>query len=172
VPGGPAVSAPQGTVIDTRSLRHLAGFLRATGWRLIWGLNLGRGSLEEAVAEASAAASSLGDHLLAFQIGNEPDLFPGIHRGTEYSYLDYYAEYTRWKNAIREILPKAPFAGPDVFARTEWLEQFAATEAAEIQLLTHHYYAEGPPEDPASTIDNLLKPNQRRRTELHLSAFG
>jgi hypothetical protein len=46
----------------------------------------------EAVDEAMAVASSVGDRLLAFEIGNEPDLFAGIHRPADYSYADYYSE--------------------------------------------------------------------------------
>ena len=157
---GPAVASPKGTVIDRRSLCALATFLQATGWRLVWGLNLGRGSLDEIVEEAVAVATTVGDNLLAFEIGNEPDLFRGIHRPDNFAYADYYAEYSRFKNAIRDKLPKAPFAGPDVIVQTDWLEQFAKTEADDLKLLTHHYYAEGPPESPASTIENLLRPNE------------
>jgi hypothetical protein len=159
-PDGPAVSSPKATVVDRRGLLNLGTFLRATGWRLIWGFNLGRGTVEQAVDEAVAVAASVGGSLLAFEIGNEPDLFPGVHRPASYSYADYHAEYTRFKKAIRNQLPNAPFAGPDVIVHADWVEQFAATEAADLQLLTHHYYAEGPPENPASTIENLLKPNE------------
>ena len=73
---GPAVSSPQGTVVDRRAVDDLGSFLHATGWRLIWGLNLGRGTIEEAVDEAVSVAASVGDRLLAFEIGNEPDLLP------------------------------------------------------------------------------------------------
>ncbi len=158
-PDGPAVSSPKATVVDRRGIRDLGTFLRATGWRLIWGFNLGRGSVDEAVDEAIAVAASVGDRLLAFEIGNEPDLFPGVHRPANYSYTDYYTEYRRFKKAIRDKLPNAPFAGPDVIVHADWLEQFARAEAGDIKLLTHHYYAEGPPDNPSSTIENLLKPN-------------
>lgn len=159
-PDGPAVSSPKATVVDRRGVRDLGNFLRATGWRLIWGFNLGRGSVEQAVNEAVAVADSAGDRLLAFEIGNEPDLFPGVHRPANYSYADYYAEYRRFKQAIRNKLPNAPFAGPDVIVHPDWLEQFASTEATDLKLLTYHFYAEGPPDNPASTIENLLKPNR------------
>ncbi len=158
-PDGPAVSSPKATVVDRRGIRELGTFLRATGWRLIWGFNLGRGSVSEAVDEAMAVADSAGDRLLAFEVGNEPDLFAGVHRPPNYSYADYYAEYRRFKKAIRDKSPNAPFAGPDVIIHADWLEQFAAAESADIRLLTHHYYAEGPPDNPTSTIDTLLKPN-------------
>jgi len=158
-PNGPAVSSPKATIVDRRGIRDLGTFLRATGWRLIWGFNLGRGSVDEAVDQAVAVASSVGDRLLAFEIGNEPDLFPGVHRPANYSYADYYPEYRRFKKAIRDRLPNAPFAGPDVIVHPDWLEQLAAAEAADLELLTYHYYAEGPPDNPTSTIETLLKPN-------------
>jgi hypothetical protein len=158
-PDGPAVSSPKATVVDRRGIRDLGTFLRATGWRLIWGFNLGRGSVEEAVDQAAAVAASAGHSLLAFEIGNEPDLFPGVHRPANYSYADYYTEYRRFKKAIRDKLPNAPFAGPDVIVHADWLEQFAASEGADLKLLTYHYYAEGPPDNPTSTIETLLKPN-------------
>jgi hypothetical protein len=162
-PDGPAVSSPKGTVVDRRGLADLGTFLRATGWRLIWGFDLGqsggRAPIDQAVDQAVAVASSVGDRLLAFEIGNEPDLFPGVHRPGNYSYADYYAEYRRFKKAIRDKLPDAPFAGPDVIVHADWLQQFAATEAADLKLLTYHFYPEGPPDNPTSTIENLLKPN-------------
>ncbi len=52
--GGEEVSQPKGTVVNERVLRELGGFLEATGWRLIWGVNLGERGVEEAVAEARA----------------------------------------------------------------------------------------------------------------------
>jgi hypothetical protein len=158
-PDGPAVSSPKATVVDRRGIRDLGTFLRATGWRLIWGFNLGRGTVDQAVDEAMAVSASAGENLLAFEIGNEPDLFASVHRPGNYAYSDYYAEYRRFQQAIRDKLPNAPFAGPDVIIHADWLEQLAAAEAPDLKLLTHHYYAEGPPDNPTSTIENLLKPN-------------
>jgi hypothetical protein len=115
--------------------------------------------VENAVAEAVAVTEAVGDRLLAFEIGNEPDLFAGIHRPGDYSYADYHDEFRRYKDAIRATLPDAAFAGPDVFVRTDWVDEFAKSDAADLRLLTHHYYAQGPPDDPASTIESLLSPN-------------
>src|SRR6185437_5387799 len=78
-PDGNLVSSPKSSVINTESLRQLGNFLDATGWKLIWGLNLGNGTVDEAVQEAQAVASAAGDNLLAFEIGNEPDLY--VHEG-------------------------------------------------------------------------------------------
>lgn len=63
--------------ITPESIRNLAGFLDATGWRLIYGLNLGTGTPAEAVEEAAFVRRQWGSRLLALQIGNEPDVFGG-----------------------------------------------------------------------------------------------
>jgi len=48
-----AVSAPKESVINRAAVEDLGGFLRATGWKLIWGLNLGTGTPEMAADEAA-----------------------------------------------------------------------------------------------------------------------
>jgi hypothetical protein len=156
---GTAVSAPKATVINLRSLDDLAGFLRATEWSLIWGLNLGSGSVEEAVTEARAVASTAGDRLLAFEIGNEPDLFLREGHRQHYSYDEYLKEYRRYKAAIRAALPNSVFAGPDAAIATDWAEQFAQDEGHDLGLLTHHYYREG--QSPRSTMEKLLRPDPK-----------
>jgi glycosyl hydrolase family 79 len=153
------VSAPKHTKINEAGLRDLAGFLDATGWSLIWGLNLGSGSVDDAVAEARAVAREVGDRLLAFEIGNEPDLY--VHEGhrPRYSYEQYLAEYRRYKSAVRAALPRVGFAGPDAAIATDWVEHFAADEGRDLRLLTHHYYREG--QNPTSTADKLLHPDPK-----------
>jgi hypothetical protein len=154
-----AVSAPKRTVINGAGLRDLAGFLDATEWSLIWGLNLGNGSVEDAVAEAHAIVHAVGNRLLAFEIGNEPDLY--VHEGhrPRYSYEQYLAEYRRYKFAVRAALPHVGFAGPDAAIATDWVERFAADEGRDLRLLTRHYYREG--QNPGSTIDKLLHPDPK-----------
>jgi hypothetical protein len=162
-PEGQAASAPQpqATVVNAASISDLGEFLEATGWKLIWGLNLGRGTPQQAVEEARAVAASAKGKLLALEVGNEPDLFDRAHRPQGYGYEQFHEEYRRYRDAVRAKLPGVPFAGPDVAVKTDWVSRFAADEGRDIKLLTHHYYAEGPPQNPASTIENLLRPNEK-----------
>ncbi len=146
-PDAVASPAAKATVIDSESLRDLAGFLDATGWRLIWGLNLGSGNEQSAADEAVAVAAAVKDKLLAFEIGNEPDGFAGdtfnAHRPRTYDYDDFLSDYRAYKAAIRSKLPGAPFAGPDASYRTDWVTRFAADEGGDLRLLTRHYYRAG-----------------------------
>jgi hypothetical protein len=162
-PEGQAVSAPepQTTVVNAAVIEDLGEFLDATGWKLIWGLNLGRGTPQQAVEEAQAVTSSAKGKLLALEIGNEPDLFDRVHRPQGYGYEQFHEEYRRYRDAVRAKLPNVPFAGPDVAIKTDWVTRFAADEGRDIKLLTHHYYAEGPPENPASTLENLLRGDEK-----------
>jgi len=159
------VSSPYGTTVNDRALKELGGFLDATGWKLIWALNLGSGSEEEAVAEAKAVVAVAQDRLLAFEIGNEPDLFSHEkHRPPGYDYEQWLADYRRYKKALRAQLPGIPLAGPDAAGKTEWVSRFAVDEGKDIVLLTHHYYREG--QNPGSTIAKLLGVDAKLQPQL------
>ena len=161
----PAVSSPYGTVVDDAALHELGGFLQATGWNLIWALNLGSGSEADAVTEARAVTAVAGERLLAFEIGNEPDLFSRErHRPSGYGYDQWLADYRRYKTALRAQLPGIPLAGPDVAGKTDWVPRFAADEGKDAVLLTHHYYREG--QNPGSTIEKLLGIDAKLQPEL------
>jgi hypothetical protein len=155
---GKPLSSPEGkagSVVNDAVLQELGSFLDATGWTLIWGLNLGNGGLENAIDEAKAVTAAAKKHLLAFEVGNEPDLFSHQgHRHAGYSYDDYVREYRTYRDALRKAIPNIDFAGPDVAVATEWVERFATDEGKDLKLLTHHYYREG--QNPTSTLDKLL----------------
>lgn len=155
-PQGKLVATPKGSVINQDSLRQLGSFLEATGWQLIWGLNLGGGTQQNAIDEARAVAEIAKDKLLAFEIGNEPDLFAHEgHRPHGYNYQNHLEEYRRFKSAIRAALPGIPFAGPDAALENDWVQRFAKDEGSDLKLLTHHYYRGGAG-NPTSTLDQLL----------------
>jgi hypothetical protein len=63
------------TAIEPASVDRLNGFLEATGWTAIYGLNLGTGTPEQDAEEAAYVARRLGKRLLYFQIGNEPEFY-------------------------------------------------------------------------------------------------
>jgi len=164
-PEVPAVSSPYGTVINDAALRDLGGFLQATEWKLIWALNLGRGSEADAIAEARAVLAIAGERLLAFEIGNEPTCsLMQKHRPSGYGYEQWLADYRRYKTALRAQLPGIPLAGPDAAGKTDWVTRFAADEGKDAVLLTHHYYREG--QNPGSTIAKLLGVDPKLQPQL------
>lgn len=153
-------SEKETTVINQAVLDEFGGFLRATGWKAMWGLNLGSSSKEDAMREAVAVHRALGDRLHSFEIGNEVDLLPRFK-----SYEDYHSAYTDYQASIRSALPGVPFSGPDVAGNTQWAIDFAATEFKDLRLLTHHYYRTGA-RRPEATIETLLAPDPAFKTKL------
>jgi hypothetical protein len=158
--------APAPVNITPQAIRNLRDFIDACGWKLIYGLNMGTGTPEDAASEASYVMDAIGSKLIAFQLCNEPDLFyrNGI-RKSDYDYKQFAAEWLRFYQAIRERVPNAPFAGPDTAYNNEWLVPFARQFKHEAAFLSQHYYAEGPPTDPSMTIERLLKPNPKLQAE-------
>jgi hypothetical protein len=165
-PDEQAVSAPKGSVVNHASLQQLGSFLEATNWRLIWGLNLGSTDERQATAEAQAVASAAKTHVLAFEIGNEPDLFGRgtAHRPKNYDYGRFLTEFRHYKAAIRAKVPGVPFAGPDVAGATDWVVRFAKDEGRDLKLLTHHYYRECA--SATSTLEKLLHVDPKLAPEL------
>jgi len=151
--GIPGLAPIQPEMVDA-----LAAFARQADWQVIYGINLANNTTARAAAEASYAARALGGNLLAFEIGNEPDLFPhNGHRPRSWSYGDYLTEWRAMARAIAAAAPAARLAGPVAASfSTGYTLPFARDAAGEIGLLTEHYYrADG--RDPGSTLDLLLQ---------------
>ncbi|MGO8673046.1 MAG: glycosyl hydrolase family protein [Capsulimonadaceae bacterium] len=155
------------TTITRSAIDHLAGFLEASGWSLIYGLNLGHGTPDAAADEAAYVAKAVGSGLLYFQNGNEPNLYHqnGI-RPLDYSFGDFRREWDQFHDAVLAKTPGATYGGPDVAGAVDWVEQFSYVEGSRIVELTGHYYAEGPPSNPSMNIDRLLRPHRRLVEEM------
>jgi hypothetical protein len=149
--------------ITPKAIDNLDGFLKATGWTCIYGLNLGYGTPETDIAEATYVFQKLGARLQYFQVGNEVDLFKGHLRDPETWNVDaYLAEWLKIARAVQKALPTARFGIPDVASDVTWLAQIADRWAAiedkpNVITLSHHYYWNGPPSNPEANIANLLK---------------
>ncbi len=152
--------------ITPEAVRNLSDFVDAIGWKLIYGLNMGTGTPEDAADEAAYVMKLLGPKLVAFQLCNEPDLF--YHNGIRkagYNFADFAKEWQHFFEVIRARVPNAPFSGPDTAFNNQWLVPFAKEFKSDIEFLSQHYYAEGPPTDPSMTIRRLLRPNPRLQAE-------
>jgi hypothetical protein len=149
--------------ISPEAIESLAGFLRATGWRVIYGLNFGNSSPERAAAEAAYVADRLGALIAFFQIGNEPDFYQDANNGTRprgWGFDDYLREWSDFANAISAKVPHASFGAPDVGSSSDWVSRFGTEMAPKLGdrlvALSAHYYAEGPPDNPRVTTARLL----------------
>jgi hypothetical protein len=147
-------------IITRQAIRNLREFLDAVNWRLIYGLNFASGSAARAADEASFVSHTMGNRLIAFVLGNEPDGYADdpIFRAKGYAFDQYFAEWQMWAKAIRAAVPHAPFAGPDTDGKIDtWVPEFARRTRGDAVLITAHFYGMGPASDPSMTAARLLE---------------
>jgi hypothetical protein len=151
--------------VTPEAIRNLNGFLKATGWTCIYGLNLGFAAEEADVAEARFVAQTLGSRLLYFQLGNEVDMFNRHLRDPKTWGVDaYLKEWIPLALAVQKAVPGAKFGMPDVASDVSWLPKIAnrwpsINERPNVTTLSHHYYWGGPPASPNVNIERLLRPS-------------
>lgn len=84
------------------------GLQNFPGSRWVFQVNLANNQsdrVENALLEARLALKYLGGSLDAFEIGNEPDLYPGDVRAADYSVKNYVAEWQPFADVIsKEVL--------------------------------------------------------------------
>src|SRR5579871_136467 len=152
--------------ITPDTIRQLDGFLRATGWSCIYGLNLGYGTPETAIPEARFVFETLGPRLQYFQIGNEVDNFPQyrLRERAEWNPDRYLDEWLVIARAVGDAIPGARFGLPDVAGDVIWLDRIADRWSSfenkpNVTTLSHHHYWGGPPSDPKANIQRLMLPD-------------
>lgn len=151
------------TQTTPQAIRNLREFLDLIQWRCIYGLNFAKGTPEQAAEEAAAVSAILGDRLICFQFGNEVDNFAkkGL-RPVGYDYSAFAVEWANFYQAVSVRVPNVKVAGPDSALTGAWIREFAGQFGKEVTLLTTHYYAEGPPNNPSMTIERLLNSTNPR----------
>jgi hypothetical protein len=137
----------------------LAGFLRATGWTVLYGVNLATGTASAAADEVTHAVQSLGDRLYAIEIGNEPDLYGG-HYFQSWNLQDFEQRWEQFRTAILAAAPNVVVTGPASAVNIDtWTLPFGQYVGKQkISLLTQHYYR-GNGQSPSSTDAVLVSPD-------------
>lgn len=156
----PAGAGDTAGVIAPADVDALAGFAKAAGWTVIYGVNMAADSATAAAAEATYAAKALGTSLAGFEIGNECDLYHSNgHRPTTWTYADFVTDWQSLRAAMHTAAPNALFTGPASASNYKgFTVPFAKDAAADIVLLTQHYYR-GNGQAAGSTLTELLQPD-------------
>jgi hypothetical protein len=151
------------TEVAAPDVTKLAAFVKATGWKVIYGINLKTNTAANAADEAQYAAKALGSSLLAFEIGNEPNFY-----NTEATYETAFESY---EGAIRAKVPGAVFDGPgSTNGQSAWLAPFAGKEKANgLSILTMHSYIG---DQTTGTIAGMLASNSSGVYETDQTALG
>jgi hypothetical protein len=128
--------------ITPADLTALAGLAKASGWKVILGVNLKEYDPASAANEAQYAQAALGSSLQAIEIGNEPDLY-SQYESDPSQYLTDFAAYV---SAIEQAAPGVPIEGtdaagaPDDSFQQAFVSDQEALSAPQINELTSHYY--------------------------------
>jgi hypothetical protein len=151
-PNGAGLTAGQTAPSDVDSL---AAFAAASGWPVLYGVNLAQSTPAIAAAEVAHAVQSLGSHLYGIEIGNEPDLYYKHYFPSTWAFTDYLTLWQSYATAILAQTPNVPLTGPVTAYKSAWFTSFAQAESKSVILLSDHYYrANG--QDPSSNIAALL----------------
>jgi hypothetical protein len=155
------------TPILPEQIDAFAAFVQATQWQVIYGVNLARNTPANAADEAAYVAGRLGPSLLAWEIGNEPDLYVRHgYRPDDWAYEDFLDEWRAYRAAMSAVRPGVPFSGPatsyDVARYTVRLVE----DVKDLGMVTHHYYR-ADRDDPDSTLRLLLQPHRGLVLELN-----
>ena len=145
-----ATSVKPGTTspnVGTAQVDALADFLKATGWKAIYSVNMrGSSTPQTAVTELTYVIPKLGDSLQAVEIGNELNLYSGINAESV---------WRTFAQAIRSAFPTTLIAGPGDFEDINYCTKFVGAEASLIDIVTHHYYR-GQAGTGTATLANLV----------------
>ena len=139
------------TPADLTALDTLA---KASGWKVILGVNLEEYDPARAADEAAHAVAALGSSLQAIEIGNEPNFY--------LSSSTYTTEFQAYVSAIEAAAPGVPIEGSDQFGspdssfQTAFVNYEAGLSAPNIVELTSHYYPEDACDGNTPTIADLL----------------
>ncbi len=152
-------------VIGRTTLDNFYGFLKATDWKCLHGINLAGNQPDSSADEAAYALKIGGTSILAIELGNEPNLYTNHDlRKKGYDCPTYLPEAAAAIKVIRARNPGIILAGPATARRPDhWFEDAVAGLKGQLQIGTSHLYAlSGGSTNPKSanfpSIENLLLP--------------
>lgn len=160
-PTGPGRTAGVVAPADLAALRRFAD---AVDWEVLHGLPFVHpdSSPGAAADEAGVVAATLGEHLAAYEFGNEPDLYAFDPTAAPLAgTLDQCR--TLWETfaaAVQDVDPATPLTGPGcclLQTLDSYSVPFVEAEAGSLGLVTQHYYRGFG--GGGQTIDLLLGPD-------------
>lgn len=149
-PDGPGQTWPQIAESDVNSW---AGFVKASGWQVLYAVNLGGSALPVgtpgyttpalAAAEIAYVSGQLGSLLYGVELGNEPDKYGdyGSYYACNWSLAQFEALWNEYRSAILATTPGVFITGPAGGHLSAWTIPFSETEtSSNLGLVTDHYY--------------------------------
>jgi hypothetical protein len=149
------------TTLTPKEYERLATLAKASGWKVIIGVNLKHKDAARAADEVAAAKKALGDALLAVEVGNEPNYYSKELAG--YSPATYYEDFEAYRVAIAKTAPGIGLLGPSggsAPTAIEFLIDFAKRQQdnpqRNLESLATHFYPACARTPPTPTMTDLL----------------
>jgi hypothetical protein len=100
--------------ITASNVQDLAGFLKATGWLCLYGVNLATSTPALAAEEVACVVSALGSNLLGIELGNEPDEYgvAGSFFAGNWTFQNFLNRWNSFRSVILQAVPHVPMTGP------------------------------------------------------------
>jgi hypothetical protein len=157
------------TTLTPAELTRLNTLAKASGWKVILGVNLKQKDAVRAADEIRYARSILGGSLLAVEVGNEPNYYPG------YSPAKYFTDFESYRKAIAATAPGVKLLGPSggsADAAVGYFKDFAKRQkAANLESLSTHFYPACARSKPVPTMKDLLSVGYRDRIRTRVQAL-
>jgi hypothetical protein len=149
------------TTLTPEELRRLETLARASGWKVILGVNLKHKDPARAADEVAAAKRILGDALLAIEVGNEPNYYS--KENPSYTPAQYHADFESYREAIARTAPGVGLLGPSggsAPGAVAYLTEFAGLQEhnpqRNLESLSAHFYPACARNTPTPTMTDLL----------------
>lgn len=123
-----------------------ADLANAMGVHFSLGVNMGQNNVQLAVDQATAYASQMpAGYLDVIEIGNEPDNYgyTGM-RSNPYSFTSYQSDFATWRSNVLPVLGSTTKLMGPAWGDTKNLinlSTFQGVEAANVSLVSQHFYA-------------------------------
>jgi hypothetical protein len=161
------------TTVTPQDLDRLATLVKASGWQVLYGLNLKHKDAARAADEVTAAKRILGDALVGIEVGNEPNYYSKEIPG--YSPTQYHADYELYREALAKVAPGLGLLGPGGGSAPnaiEFLTEFAKRQQTNpkhnLEALTTHFYPHCARNPPIPTMADLLSPEFHDRIKARI----
>jgi hypothetical protein len=149
------------TTITPADLERLHKLIQASGWKLLYGINLKHKDTPRAADEAGAVKKLFGEALIGFEVGNEPNYYS--KEDPKFTPAQYHADFEEYRAAIAKTAPGVGLTGPGGGSApnaVEYLTEFAKLQAKlptrNVEALTTHFYPACGRNKPTPTMTELL----------------
>ena len=157
--------------LTTADFRLYSEAAKASGWRLIVGLNLKQNSSQWALSEVTQgiARELTPQQVLGLELGNEPDLFGEPERPKTYSPADLVKDFRAYADTFKSnaVAHQYSVIGPAICCRWRNAQDLGtfvdAVGASTLKLVTVHEYPKTTCNGRRVTVEELLSPELMAR---------